>query len=179
MWTYANVRYYGSLKNHWRRDALTQRLLHDTQKRNKLRGRQNASAKTRKNQILQGAGQVAKKNCDAEVDVESGLRKPDCGRAEKELSIVICQCRPAAGFAPQHQQTGRDKQDSKECDYFPQIIADTFHWDPFELPITPITSQFSEAGNVYRGVDSMSRDACRPPISVPQHLKSRLAQCLG
>ena len=93
MWNYANVKYSGSLKNHWRRDALAQRFLHDTKKRNKLCGRQNASAETRKNQILQGAGQVAKKNCDAEVDIESGPRKPDCGRAEKQLSIVICECR--------------------------------------------------------------------------------------
>jgi hypothetical protein len=44
------------------------------------------------------------------MDVESGFGKPDCGLAEKQLSIVIRECRPAAGFAPQHQQTGTDKE---------------------------------------------------------------------
>jgi hypothetical protein len=44
------------------------------------------------------------------MDVEPGFGKSDCGLAEKQLSIVICECRPAACFAPQHQQTGTDKE---------------------------------------------------------------------
>jgi hypothetical protein len=102
VWTYGNVKGLCA--------ALTQPLLHYSEKRKQLCGRQNASSETGKKQIFQGPRQVTEKNCDAEMDVESGFGKPDCGLAEKQLSIVICECRPAAGFAPQHQQTGTDKE---------------------------------------------------------------------
>jgi hypothetical protein len=102
VWTYSNVKAL--------RDALTQPFFHYSQKRKQLCGRQNASSETGKKHIFQGAYQVTEKNCDPEIDVESGLGNPDCGPAEKQLSIVICECRPAAGCAPQHQQTGTDKE---------------------------------------------------------------------
>jgi hypothetical protein len=91
-------------------DALTQRFFHYTQKRNQLCGRQNASSETGKKQIFQGSCQVTEKNCDAEIDVEFRFGNRDCGLAEKQSSIVICECRAAADFAPQHQQTGTDKE---------------------------------------------------------------------
>jgi hypothetical protein len=102
VWTYSNAKAL--------RDALTQPLLHYSKKRKQLCGRQNASSETGKKQIFQGACQVTEKNCDAEIDAESRLGNPDCRLAEKQLSIVICECRPTAGFAPQHQQTGTDKE---------------------------------------------------------------------
>jgi hypothetical protein len=102
VWTYGNVKAL--------HDALTQPLLHYSEERKQLCGRQNASSETCKKQIFQGACQVREKNCDAEIDVESRFGNRDCGPAEKQLSIVICECGPAAGFAPQHQQTGTDKE---------------------------------------------------------------------
>jgi hypothetical protein len=102
VWTCGNVKAFG--------DALTQRFFHYTQKRNQLCGRQNASSETGKKQIFQGACHVTEKNCDAEIDVESRLGNRDLRPAEKQSSIVICECRAAAGFASQHQQTGTDKE---------------------------------------------------------------------
>jgi len=102
MWTYGNVRAL--------LDALTQPFLDYSEKRKQLCRRQNACSQTGKKQIFQGACQVTEKNCDAEIDVESRPGNPDCLPAEKQLSIVICECRPATGFAPQHQQTGTEKE---------------------------------------------------------------------
>jgi hypothetical protein len=102
MWTYGNVKII--------RDALTERSLHYAQKRDQLCGRQNASSETRKKQIFQEAGQVTKKNCDAEIHVESGLGNPDFRMAAKQLSIAICEGRVAASFATQHQQTDTGKK---------------------------------------------------------------------
>ena len=78
--------------------------------------------------------------------------------AEKQLSIVICEWRPTAGFAPQHQQTGTDKEYCQECDSLPQEIADTLHWDSSALPAKVLNSQVSEAGELYRGANPKSRD---------------------
>ena len=104
MWTYGNV--VGLL------DPLNITISSVTipSKSKQRCGRQNAGSEPCKKQILQEACQVTKQYCDAEMDVEFSLGKPDFRMAEKQLSIVICECRPAAGFAPQHQQTGTDKE---------------------------------------------------------------------
>ena len=101
MWTYGNVEVL--------RGALTERSLHYAQKRDQLRGRQNAGSETLQKQIFQKACEVTEKNCDAEIYVEPGLGKPDFGMAEKQLSIAIRECRVAASSAPQHQQTDTGK----------------------------------------------------------------------